>query len=468
MTSNSTICEYEHWYTDTKTRKYVEYICDRVSLPNNKFCKFHNDTYFQTHEDEMREMLIEELNNTVSRAPIYFIGYHVPSIIISKINNDRSIYFTNSKFHGDVEFYDGIFKIIDFTDAKFEGKFQMMSVDVTEIFSFTNTTWKESEKNVVEFELCNLKKTNFSINTVNSISFKCCKLDSSKFRTFTFRQNMVIDDSIFTGKVDFSDGRFCGKLTVSNTTFHSNTSFQYSEFSNIAKFHNVDFKEQSLVIFEGDLTNLSFIGTDITRIKFGGNTIWGGNDKYTIADDTELVKNPEKFNLSSVLAVYRNLRENYEFHLMYEEAGQFFVKEMELKRIYFQDSSDDNKTKIKKIKRYFSITNCYNVLSKYGESLKRVSVWSLILFSAALIYFFIYPDIFALNEAKPIGKIDYSTKLSEDLFFRFEISLERTLSSFFQINKGRLADYVIRIISLPILGVLFIVLRRRFERRFRH
>ena len=118
--------------------------------------------------------------------------------------------------------------------------------------------------------------------------------------------------------------------------------------------------------------------------------------------------------------------------------------------------------------RYLSITNCYNILSKYGESFKQVSIWSIILFFSALTYFYICPDIIALNETKPLGDIDYKSKLSEDFFFRLGISLERTLGSFFQINEGGLADYVVRIASLPILGTMFIVLRRRFERRFRH
>jgi hypothetical protein len=39
-------------------------------------------------------------------------------------------------------------------------------------------------------------------------------------------------------------------------------------------------------------------------------------------------------SLELVLSVYRNLRENYEFRLRYDDAGKFFIKEMELKRKY--------------------------------------------------------------------------------------------------------------------------------------
>jgi hypothetical protein len=36
----------------------------------------------------------------------------------------------------------------------------------------------------------------------------------------------------------------------------------------------------------------------------------------------------------AVMSIYRNLRENYEYCLRYDEAGEFFKKEMELKRNY--------------------------------------------------------------------------------------------------------------------------------------
>ena len=42
----------------------------------------------------------------------------------------------------------------------------------------------------------------------------------------------------------------------------------------------------------------------------------------------------QNIGLGSVKAIYRNLRENYEFRMRYDEAGEFFIREMELKRNY--------------------------------------------------------------------------------------------------------------------------------------
>jgi len=462
-------CEYEHWYTDTRTGKYEEYFCNRSCTHNSQYCLFHDDNYFQTHEHVVKDEFYNELNNRQRREsePIFFIGCNIPAIDIWNINQNRAVYFTNTTFHGDVNFSGIQFRTVDFSSAKLHGDFQATNMDVSEIFLFSKVRL-ESTDSKIEFKICNFNIGNFSLTNFQTISFNNCKLNFTKFRTCTFEKKISLKDCNLRDKTDFTDCKFLGESIFYLTSFHTNTSFLYASFQNPIKFHNVDFKEQQLITFGVDLSNISFIGTDITRIKFDGSTIWGKDDRYAIFDARELINNPQEFSLSSVLAVYRNLRENYEFQLMYEEAGQFFVKEMELKRIYFQDSNDDNKTKIKEWRRYFSVTNCYNILSNYGESFKRVSLWSIALFSSALVYFFISPDIIALNQSKPLGDIDYVVKLSEDPIYRLEISLERTFGSFFQISNVGLADYLVRISSLPILGTMFIVLRRRFERRFRH
>ena len=82
------------------------------------------------------------------------------------------------------------------------------------------------------------------------------------------------------------------------------------------------------------------MNSDITRIRFSDKTRWRederkkGKDRFTVIEEKWLEgshpKSPD-ISLGSVMAVYRNLRENYEFRLRYDEAGKFFIKEMELK-----------------------------------------------------------------------------------------------------------------------------------------
>ena len=60
------------------------------------------------------------------------------------------------------------------------------------------------------------------------------------------------------------------------------------------------------------------------------------------------------------------------------------------------------------------------------------------------------------------------TLLDDDPPSRIATSVERTLTAFLHTGKGGMDDYVVRVASLPVLGSMFIVLKRRLERRLRH
>jgi hypothetical protein len=85
-----------------------------------------------------------------------------------------------------------------------------------------------------------------------------------------------------------------------------------------------------------------------------------------------------KSSLGGVKAIYRNLRENYEFRMRYDEAGQFFIIEMELKRnyreipLYTDEGYDLLIIKNRWFRRnLFSLTGWYYHLSRYGEDILR-------------------------------------------------------------------------------------------------
>ncbi len=128
--------------------------------------------------------------------------------------------------------------------------------------------------------------------------------------------------------------------------------FRDNEFKGEIFFTYVTFEQQNKVKFDdNDLSNVSFADSDITRIRFGNGITWGGEDGFATIEEEWLklkaLKNNdvkgredvqevqrEDVSLELVLSVYRNLRENYEFRLRYDDAGKFFLKEMELKRKY--------------------------------------------------------------------------------------------------------------------------------------
>ena len=135
-----------------------------------------------------------------------------------------------------------------------------------------------------------------------------------------------------------------------------------------------------------NLSRASFLNTDITRVRFGERIVWGGTDGFTIYDEKRLEY--RNASLESVIAVYRNLRENYEYRLRFDAAGRFFIKEMELKRKYKEVFVLKGFTiqKSNWFIRNFSLNGLYYHLAMYGESLLRPTILSILVVLISTFY----------------------------------------------------------------------------------
>ncbi len=467
MSENQDVCEYTETFTDFHTKEPNEYSCPRPALPSG-LCEFHDKDFLAGNEGHVRQLFEDGLATAVNnQQELFCIGYHLPNVELHNLVFQEAVYFVNTKFHGKVDIINSSFTFASFDKSKFSQNANFLNLDFQNNFIFTDVKCLNGN---VDFKNVNFNQnSSFTRFKSKNVLFDNCDFSVTNFRGSKFSKSSRFLDSTFSMKTNFSGLRFDGETDFSNSTFAKNTDFKFTKFNAITKFHNVDFKEQKLVAFEGDLSNTSFRDTDVTRIKFDEKIIWGRPDRYEIYDARELIRDPESGSLGHVLSTYRNLRENYEFRLMYEEAGKFFVKEMELKRNYFEDLKDNSKTKLKPVcHRYLSLTSFYSHLCLYGESLKRPAIWASLILFLAMLHHNIFPDIHSLEKELPLGIMNYTAKIENDVGFRLEISLERTLSTFFQLKSDDLIDYLIRIASIPVLGTIFIVLRRRFERRFRH
>jgi hypothetical protein len=131
------------------------------------------------------------------------------------------------------------------------------------------------------------------------------------------------------------------------------------------------------------------------------------------------------FNLGSVRAVYRNLGENYEYRMRYDEAGQFFIREIGIERKYREVPSKEveNTLGIKQNnwfrRNLFSLTGWYFHLSKYGESLWRATLAGIvILFLSTL--FWLTQEKSELEPALPIFQSDDATNNMTSKFVGFD------------------------------------------------
>jgi hypothetical protein len=165
------------------------------------------------------------------------------------------------------------------------------------------------------------------------------------------------------------------------------------------------------------------------------------------------------------LASYRSLRENYEYRLRYDEAGQFFVREMEIRRKYREKFSITKGRDIPKennwFRRNFSFIGLYRNICYYGESSTRPLILFLIIMFISNAYW-----VLSATFGLPLQKELVTSNCNEALIF---CSIERTFSDIVGFpEKGIIVDYITRISSIIVLATLFLPFRRKFERRFRH
>jgi hypothetical protein len=111
-------------------------------------------------------------------------------------------------------------------------------------------------------------------------------------------------------------------------------------------------------------------------------------------------------SLESVTAVYRNLRENYEYRLRYDEAGKFFIKEMGLKRKYREVLFEDSSSTIVKPNCWFrtnlSLTGLYYHLSEYGENLLRPTLIGISIVFGSTLFWLMQSNPYAEPSLSPV------------------------------------------------------------------
>ena len=393
-----------------------------------------------------------------------FIGCRIPAVDVDDIDTDRSIYFTNARFLGDVEFSNVSCGVVDFTEAEFTGKLRMTAT-TTNTLSLRRVRPNArrgkipvggdggDSKATVELIGCRFKSCDIALASLASVRLEVCEIAKANFRKSKI-DDLVVQRCEFDRISDFTACEFDDAKFL-ESTFGGAATFEHAVFRRAGRFVRTHFSQQEAVRFGRFLSNVSLLGTDVTRIRFDADTVWNdGDDPYAILDERELAAGRQTPSPADVVAVHRNLRECHEYWLMYGEAGQFYIREMDLHR-HYKTGAGVNGTERRRVGRYISLANGYNVLCRYGESLGRASAWVGGVFAAATLHYFL-----ASEPCMPSAQYDCLSRLVD--------ALERTLAAFLHVGKGGMDDYLVRIASLPTLGAMFIVLKRRLERKLRH
>ena len=202
-------------------------------------------------------------------------------------------------------------------------------------------------------------------------------------------------------------------------------------------FESVNFTLPELTVFDDfDLTNVSFVYTDISEIEIGERTRWKANKKLL----DERRADHGEIPYENVATVYRRLRQNFESRLRYSEAGRFFVAEMNVRR---KNIRVKNRVFRWLRQNVFSALGWYGYFSSYGEDYFRILLW---IISVPILAAFLT----TIAATQPL--------CIDQLRLSFQTNLQNYILAFFQLKTENMAQLAVRLLSLLLMGQLYIAL----------
>ena len=412
-------------------------------------------------------------------------------------------YFPGATFHGKAHFREANFGNSDFSSAAFKGEAVFMSSRFNEDAIFTAANFQGLSvfegadfKEKADFSIANfeLMASFIRVSFQREAYFGATFQKEAFFIGANFQGNARFTRSNFKGRADFSQTKFQLEVDFSEAKFQEDTYFIENVFNKETLLNRVLFVQQNKTVFnKNDLSSVSFADSDITRIRFGDQITWA-KDGFSIVEEEWLrqktagLEPAVDVSLNLVLSVYRNLRENYEFRLRYDEAGKLFIKEMELKRKYGTVGNKSVKgSEVKEnnwFRKHFSLTGLYYHFSTYGESIVKPTIIAGITVGLSTLFWLIQnnptlePSLsFLANNSSGFSNTSNFINISRLEAWNNSTHLlkafERSIADFIPLLtlpsgiKVGVIDYIIKIVGGALtFGLLIIAFRRKFERKY--
>lgn len=393
---------------------------------------------------EAAEFFLTNFGETGSFQEVEFFG--IANFWLSKFSGEarfrgckfsREANFSEAEFQGEADFsceFNGetYFNYVLFEDGKkilFNtedlSKVSFANTDITRVRFIETARWGEGKKDEDRFKVIEEKMLDNSSDYYESLKY-----------LLNLRDTIKEDES---RQINFNDNKNLLQIKLGK---------RENAKENIAIVRNIN-----------DNTEFKFV---IKKIK----------DKLEAYPQLQI-------SLGSVMAIYRNLRENYEFRLRYDEAGKFFIREMELKRNYREKlSPDGSKTIIKRnglLRRNLSLTGLYYRLSRYGENLLRPTLVGIAIVFGSTLFWLIQNNPTAEPSLSVVSK--HSSHMSNFINMTYLSvwnnthvlkAFERSFSDFLPLLpqgsdvKVGIFDFIIKIVGGALtFGLLAVALRRR-------
>lgn len=432
--------------------------CGRRKYKDNKKCILHLENKSDEEAKIFEIVFWEELNKMEKDNDIKELDFK-DFIFNNSINFDghffeKSVIFEGAQFNNKVSFIHAKFNNdAAFSSAKFDNEVSFWGTQFNNIVYFLDTKFN----NVTSFVGAQFN---------NEADFLHAEFNNrADFLRAQFNNKVCFDIAKFNNEAVFQSTKFNNKAYFSGTEFNNIASFELSEFQDEVFFYcikfsssgkgiiylnNVKFLDPKHTIFQNiDLSNVSFLNTDVTEVEFLDEKWARKNGRLAVVDETNIGRYGST-TYGAVAQLYRRLRRNYEINYRFAEAGEFFIGEMEMRRRDVNTSVKSERIRniVLRLKRNFSLLGLYKLLSLYGESYKLPIIWAFIVIVS-------YPIL--MN-----WLFNVSLPQSDDFLYTY---LRTSASSFFQMDSTYSAYIGERILGFLIIGLLFIALKRKFERK---
>jgi len=393
----------------------------------------------------------------------------------------KEAWFDEAKFEGSARFHGAKFE----GDAGFDGaKFKEAWFDGTTFKGsarFLGATFEEAWFNEAKFEgdAWFLGATFEGDAWFNEATFKGSAIfDGATFNSYAgfdgakFEGSAWFLGAAFEGDASFNTTNFNGLTTYKQICVHKVIGFAYTKISSLfnlevnqwikdntdesihlslIKIRRPSFSKGGKIIITGNtgkyeenhISGISLIDSELKNVEFLDDQ-WirlNPSERKMSVDEILLdLKTKRKIEADDVSAantaqLYRRLRDNYEEAKRYEEAGDWFLGEMEIRRKH--DPSPATRV----------LHTIYYILAKYGESVLLPFTWSILTISMTTIYLASSRGITSINKM-------FSEALLDALLMFLPFKTPDSYLSLFLHMVGAL-----------ILSLHYIALRRKLERR---
>ena len=353
-----------------------------------------------------------------------FEGYQLADADLSGKVFHSDMIFRRAVFSGSTSFKDANFtEHAFFQDTVFEGEVDMGSVRFSNDVSFEGASFRgEASFEGAHFDAgSQWVKARFDGDTL----FKGATFgDDAHFEEVRFGTSTDFGHAKFLGDVHFDHLRVDGTVYLGFAEFMKYTffievecegeaDFSFAEFMNYADFTRSHWSDLNMtdVIFErrgcfdgaiiaagtfedAELRHVTFRDVDLANVFTTGASLeeaymsqarWGKVEwgplgkKLEVREETLAIEEDTREALNRAESAHRNLKESYKNEGDYETAGEFFIREMAIRRkVALKDREYG----------YWVMSNLIAGLCGYGERPTRVIFWWFAFtFTFAVVYF---------------------------------------------------------------------------------